>query len=184
LIRLAAPSDAAQVQAIYEPIVRDTTISFEVVPPGVDEIRARIEKTLAVLPWLVEERGGRILGYAYASRHRERPAYQWSVDVSCYVHADARGQGIGAALYRTLLGVLRRQGFHAAFAGITMPNAASERLHESVGFRRIGIYPEVGNKFGAWRDTAWYHARLGDAPDDPPPPRSLHDLGPGILDDP
>jgi L-amino acid N-acyltransferase YncA len=184
VIRLARASDAAELQAIYAPIVRDTPISFEVAPPGVEDMRARIEKTLAVFPWLVEERDGRIVGYAYASRHREREAYQWSVDVSCYVHADARGQGIGAALYEALFGILRRQGFHGAFAGITLPNAPSERLHESVGFRRIGVYPEVGHKLGAWRDTGWYHLRLGDALQQPPAPRPLGDLGPGVLDDP
>jgi phosphinothricin acetyltransferase len=184
VIRLARAADAEQVQGIYAPIVRDTTISFEVVPPGVDEMRARIEKTLAMYPWLVEERGGRVVGYAYGSRHREREAYQWSVDVSCYVHAGSRGQGIGAALYRRLFAILRRQNFHSAFAGVTLPNAASERLHESVGFRRIGLYPEVGNKLGGWRDTCWFHLRLGDAPADPPPPVALGRLGPGVLDDP
>jgi phosphinothricin acetyltransferase len=184
VIRLARAADAAEVQAIYAPIVRDTPISFEVAAPGVDEMRARIEKTLAALPWLVDERDGRIAGYAYASRHREREAYQWSVDVSCYVRADARGQGIGAALYRALFGILRRQGFHAAFAGITLPNAASERLHVSVGFRRIGFYPEVGYKLGAWRDTGWYHLKLGEAQPQPAAPRPLGDLGPWVLDDP
>jgi len=183
VIRLARAADAAQIQAIYAPIVRETPISFEVEAPSVDEIRSRIEKTLAMFPWLVDERDGRIVGYAYACQHRERRAYQWSVDVSCYVHAEARGMGVGRALYAALFEVLRRQGFQSAFAGVTLPNPASEGLHESVGFRRIAVYPEVGHKLGAWRDTGWYHRRLGDAPAQPAPPRPLASLGPRILDE-
>ena len=94
-IRLATPEDARGVQAIYAPIVRDTAISFELEPPTVEEMRQRIVKTLEHLPWLVCERRGDILGYVYASQHRTRPAYQWSVDVSVYVHPNARRSGVG-----------------------------------------------------------------------------------------
>jgi len=183
VIRLARPGDAADVLVIYAPVVRDTVISFEMQVPTEDEMRARIEKTLPLFPWLVEERDGRLLGYAYASRHRERLAYQWSVDVSCYVHPDARGRGVGAGLYRALLGILRRQGFQSAYAGIALPNAASVRLHESVGFTPIGVYRESGFKLGAWRDTGWWQCRLGDAPANPEPPRALASLGLGVLDE-
>src|SRR5688572_10189921 len=183
MIRLARADDAAGMLAIYEPIVRETVISFELEPPTVAEMRARIEKTLATHPWLVDERDGRIAGYAYASRHRERLAYQWSVDVSCYVHPEARGQGIGAALYRALLAVLRKQGFQSAYAGIALPNAASVQLHESVGFTPVGIYRESGFKNGAWHDTGWWQCRVGEAPSDPASPKTLAQLGPRILDD-
>jgi phosphinothricin acetyltransferase len=182
MIRLARADDAAQVAAIYAPIVTDTIISFELEPPSVDEMRARIEKTLAVFPWLVSESDGSIAGYAYASRHRERRAYQWSVDVSCYVRADARRQGLGAALYRALLRVLRAQGFQMAYAGIALPNKASVRLHESVGFRPVGIYREAGYKLGAWHDTGWWQCRVGEAPANPADPTPLRELGPGVLD--
>ena len=185
MIRLARAGDAAQLAAIYAPIVRETVISFELEPPSADEMRARIEKTLAVFPWLVWEGEGRVLGYAYASKHRERRAYQWSVDVSCYVHPDARGRGIGAALYRALLRILRKQGFQMAYAGIALPNEASVRLHEAVGFTPVGIYREAGYKLGAWRDTGWWQCRVGDAPADPAQPTPLRELGlgPGILDE-
>jgi phosphinothricin acetyltransferase len=183
VIRLARPEDAQAMLDIYAPVVRDTFISFELEPPTVEEMRGRVEKTLATHPWLVYEHGGRLAGYSYASRHRERHAYQWSVDVSCYVHPQFRGQGIGARLYRALLGILKRQGFQCAYAGIALPNEASVRLHESVGFRRIGIYHEVGHKLGAWRDTGWYELRIGDAPQDPAAPIALANLGPRILDE-
>ena len=168
--------------AIYAPVVRDTTISFETTAPDAAEMAARIAKTLAMFPWLVWEEGGRAVGYAYASRHREREAYQWSADVSCYVHPGHRGRGIGKALYARLFDILRAQGFQSAFAGIALPNAASVALHESVGFEPIGVYREVGWKLGAWRDTGWWRRRLGEAVPEPLPPLPLRSLGPGILD--
>lgn len=183
LLRLARVADAEAMLAIYAPIVRDTPISFETEPPGIEEMRGRIAKYLETYPWLVIERDGRLDGYAYASPHRDRMAYQWSVDVSCYVHPEARKRGVGRRLYTALLAILSRQGFHSAFAGVALPNAGSTALHEAVGFREIGRYREVGYKAGAWRDTAWYQRMLGEARADPPPPTPLRALGPGILDD-
>jgi L-amino acid N-acyltransferase YncA len=182
-LRLATAGDAAAIAAIYAPIVRDTIISFEVEPPTIEEMRGRIERVLEFFPWLVCEREGRIAGYAYAGKHGERFGYRWSVDVSCYVHPDARRLGIGSALYLALLRILRKQGFHGAFAGITLPNEASVRLHESVGFERIATYREVGYKLGAWHDTGWWQCRLGEPAANPQAPRALRDLGLGVLDD-
>jgi phosphinothricin acetyltransferase len=105
------------------------------------------------------------------------------VDVSCYVHERGRGQRIGQRLYGKLLQILALQGHHAAFAGIALPNDASVRLHESVGFEAIGVYREVGFKAGAWRDTAWYRRGLDASQGDPSPPRPLHELGLGVLHD-
>ena len=170
-IRVAREADAAQVAEIYAPNVTGAFISFEAEPPTVEEMRARIAKTLPSHPWLVHDEEGRILGYAYASRHRERAAYQWSVDVSCYVRPEARGRGIGKALYTELLRRLEAQGFRNAYAGIALPNEASVRLHESVGFTPIGIYRGVGFKQGAWRDVGWWGVRLGSPEAKPEPPR-------------
>jgi phosphinothricin acetyltransferase len=158
-------------------------ISFEAEAPDAAEMARRIAKTLEVFPWLVMERDGAVDGYAYASRHRERVGYQWSVDVSCYVNERSRGRGVGKALYRRLLAVLRRQGIQNAFAGIALPNAASVALHESVGFVKIGEYRQVGFKLGAWWDTGWWQCRLGEFPANPQPPLPLPLLGPGILDE-
>jgi L-amino acid N-acyltransferase YncA len=162
IVRQARPDDARAFAAIYGPIVAETTISFEEVPPSEDEFRARIATVGETWPWLVGELDGTVLGYVYASRHRERAAYRWSVDVAAYVHADARGRGVASTLYRTLFRVLVRQGFHRAFAGITLPNDASIALHRSVGFELVGVYPQVGFKFGAWRDTSWWQRPLRD----------------------
>ena len=184
MIRLATTGDAPAIHRIYAPIVRDTVISFELEPPSVEEIARRIEYTLRDFPWLVDEREGEVAGYAYASRHRDRAAYQWSVDVSCYVDERFRGRGIGKRLYVALLKVLRRQGFQSALAGIALPNAGSVALHESVGFVPLGVYRDVGFKLGRWRDTGWWQCSLGEPPAEPPAPTPFASLGPGVLDDP
>lgn len=161
-IRVAQPSDAEAIAAIYAPVVRDTAISFEVEPPTVDEMRRRIAATLQTHPWLVAERDRQVIGYAHAGRHKDRAAYRWSVDFTAYVDERARRSGAGRALYEKLIVILRRQGFHAAFAGIALPNDASVGLHEAVGFRPLGIYREVGFKHGQWRDVGWWRLALSD----------------------
>ena len=182
-IRLATIDDAAAIEAIYSPIVRDTFISFEVDPPSVQEVARRIGATLAKYPWLVFEDADGVVGYAYASEHRDRLAYQWSVDVSCYVHERARRRGIASQLYPALFRVLVRQGFANAFAGIALPNAASVAMHESVGFAALGFYRAVGFKNGAWHDTVWMQRRLATPPANPSAPMSLASLTPGALED-
>jgi len=173
-IRLATERDAEQVAEIYAPNVTDTVISFELEPPGADEMRRRIEVTLQRYPWLVcEDHDGRVLGYAYAGAHRSRAAYQWSVDVSVYVHEEARRRGVGRALYSSLFGVLDLQGFYNAYAGATLPNPASVGLHESVGFQPVGVYRGVGYKLGAWHDVVWWHLPIRERVADPYPPASL-----------
>lgn len=176
MIRLATTADAAPLQAIYAPIVTGTVISFELTPPTVEEMADRIRKTIPAYPWLVLERDGRILGYAYAGAHRARPAYRWSVDVSVYVAEAGRRQGIGRALYERLLVLLQRQGYQAAFAGIALPNAASVALHQAVGFTPLGVYRDVGFKLGAWHDVGWWQRRIGDRPADPAEPRPVTEI--------
>ena len=170
-IRTARPEDAPGIQAIYAPYVRDTAISFEMEPPGVQEMARRVSTILPAFPWLVWEDDGRLAGYAYAARHKERMGYQWSVDVSAYVHRDFHRRGIGGALYRALLAIVRGQGFFNAYGGITLPNAASVALHESAGFRPLCVYRGVGFKRGRWHDVGWWHLRLGELPANPQPPR-------------
>ena len=167
-IRMATPDDGAQVAEIYRPIVAETAISFEEEPPTAAEMVRRIEAGTSQAPWLACESGGRIFGYAYASRHRERAAYRWSVDVSVYVREAHRRTGVGRALYTSLFALLRLQGFCAAHAGITLPNPASVRLHESMGFRPAGVYPLVGFKQGAWRDVGFWQLALRERRGDPP----------------
>jgi phosphinothricin acetyltransferase len=140
-------------------------------------MRERIASTLAQLPWLVsEDAAGQVNGYAYASRYRERAAYQWAVETTVYLREDARGQGLGKALYAVLFDQLARLGYFQAFAGIALPNAASVALHESVGFQAIGIFRSVGFKFGAWRDVGWWQRSL-QLPSNPSQPRRFGGLG-------
>jgi L-amino acid N-acyltransferase YncA len=172
VIRAARSSDAAAIAAIYAPIVRDTPISFEVEPPPAAEMAARMRVIVEKFPYLVFEQDGRPLGYAYASKHRDRAAYQWSVEVSVYVDATARRGGVGRALYTELFALLRLQGFYNAYAGITLPNAASVGLHESLGFRRIALYPKIGFKTGGWHDVGWWALDLQPKPAQPAPPKA------------
>jgi L-amino acid N-acyltransferase YncA len=166
-IRHADPArDAAQCAEIYGPFVTDTVISLEERPPGSAEMAARIEQTSHSYPWLVSQDGGSVVGYAYASRHRERAAYRWAADVAVYVHEGHRRRGIGHALYHTLFELLARQGVRIACAGITLPNQASVALHESCGFQPVGIYRRIGWKMGAWWDVGWWQLELPGA--DPP----------------
>lgn len=174
LVRPATADDAVAVAAIYAAIVRDTAISFEVEPPTIDEVRARIVSMVRTLPWLVSiEDNGAIDGYAYASRHRERAAYQWSVDTTVYVRADRRGRGVGKRLYWALFDELMHLGYCEAFAGIALPNDASVALHEATGFTPIGVYRQVGYKLGAWHDVGWWQKRV-QALDRPAEPRAFN----------
>jgi len=174
-IRIAHPDDAARVLAIYEPIVRDTAVSFELVPPSLAEMRSRIASIAAVYPWLVAHLDDDFAGYAYASRHRERPAYQWSVDVSVYVAPHLRGHGVGRSLYAELLRLLADLGYVTAWAGIALPNAASVALHEAMGFTAVGVFPKVGYKLGGWHDVGWWRRSLRPHGSEPAPPISMVD---------
>lgn len=170
LIRDAAPSrDAAACAAIYAPHVEGSPVSFEERAPDEAEMAARIERYSAGHAWLVAERAGEVVGYAYATAFNERPAYRWSTSVSVYVGEDARGEGIGRSLYEALFNRLRERGFRIACAGITLPNEASCGLHESLGFELVGVNREIGWKQGAWRDVGWYQLELTPAPEGPPP---------------
>ena len=176
-IRLAHDGDAAAIAAIYRPVVEHTAISFETIAPDQHEIAHRIAETLRSYPWLVCDRDGHIAGYAYASKHRVRAAYQWSVDTSVYVDSSDRRSGIGRALYLSLFAILAEQGYFNAFAGIALPNAGSVGLHEAMGFEKLGVYRNVGFKLGAWHDVGWWQLQLVEpsvsAPEELGPPPQL-----------
>jgi len=173
-IRAAASSDREAIAALYAPIVQDTIISFETQPPSPDDMAERIARTVPVYPWLVAERAGEVIGYAYAGQHRARAAYRWSVDVSVYVGSGARRSGVGRMLYDRLFALLRQQNFRSAFAGIALPNDASVGLHEAMGFEPLGIYKDVGFKFGQWRDVGWWRLALSNSPEPPQEPRPFN----------
>jgi L-amino acid N-acyltransferase YncA len=175
-IRLAAAADAAAISAIYAPFCESNVVSFEYAAPAPEEIAARIRTVTAQCPWLVLEDDGVVAGYAYAGRHRERAAYAWAVDTAVYVGDGYRRRGAGKALYAALFDLLRLQGYFKACAGITVPNAASVRLHEALGFTLVGVYRGIGYKKGGWHDVAWYEAAIQPERPDPPAPLPLSEV--------
>jgi phosphinothricin acetyltransferase len=162
-IRNIEVSDADAVRTIYRPAVFESATSFEAELPDTTAMQQRIRDLRDRYPWLVFEAESRVLGYAYASPHRTRHAYQWCVEVSVYIHPDARKSGVGRALYTVLFEILRKQGYVNAYAGITLPNSASMGLHEAVGFQPIGVFKRIGFKLGQWHDVAWLQLRLSEA---------------------
>ncbi len=166
VIRDAQPErDAAACAAVYAPYVTDSVISFEVLPPTASEMARRMEDSLA---WLVAERDGQILGYAYGSSHRERAAYRWSADVAVYISRPNHRAGVGRALYDRLLAELRVLGLWTLCAGITQPNDASNGLHRALGFTSVGTYRRIGWKAGHWHDVQWWQLDLRPSEEGPP----------------
>lgn len=153
---------------VYAPFVERTAVSFETEAPTVEAFAARMTPAL---PWLVDEAGS----FAYATPHRARAAYRWSVETSVYVAESRRSRGTARALYERLLGLLRLQGYATALAGITLPNEPSRAFHAAMGFERVGVYPGVGHKFGRWHDTEWWSLALrrGEPPAILPTPEAI-----------
>jgi L-amino acid N-acyltransferase YncA len=173
LIRLATAADGLRLAQIYRPAVVDLATSFELEPPDGAEMARRVAAITGRTPWLVAEVDGTTLGYAYASPHRERAAYVWSVEVSAYVDPAAQRLGLARAMYAALFRLLELQGFQNAYAGIALPNPASAAFHEALGFKAVGTYHRVGFKHGAWHDVRWYERSVGPHPGEPAPPRPL-----------
>jgi L-amino acid N-acyltransferase YncA len=169
-IRDADPGrDAAGCAAIYEPFVRESAISFEERIPTAADFAARIQRIQTTHPWLVAEHDGQLTGYAYGCPHRERAAYRWAAEVTVYVESASRRRGVGRELYGALLGLLREQGLWVACAGVTLPNEASVGLHESLGFKPVGVYRRIGYKLGTWWDVGWWQLGLRPEGDESPP---------------
>ena len=152
---MASNSDADALREIYRPYVESTAISFEIEVPALDEFSRRIATAVDGWAWLVAELENRIVGYAYGTAHRPRQAYRYSVEVSAYIDAGHQRRGIARALYSDLFVLLNGRGYHNAYAGITLPNEASVAFHRSMGFKPVGVFPEVGRKLDAWHDVAW-----------------------------
>ena len=162
-IRTARAEDAADIQAIYAPFVQETSVSFETVPPSVETMAARISSNLARHGYFVAQSEAGILGFAYASPYRPRPAYDRTAEVSVYLAPQAQGRGLAQALYRALFAHLAARGFHTAVAIVTLPNPQSAQLHERCGFAHVGSLQDVGRKFGQWHGTAIYQRMIGQA---------------------
>lgn len=184
-IRAAGPDDAAAIAAIYAPFVLSGTASFETEAPDTRQMRARMTASDGKYPWLVATNGGPeggpdgggVLAYAYASAFRDRPAYRYVVETSVYVAGSVQGQGTGRLLYEALIDTLRTQGFTQAIGAIALPNDSSIRLHEAVGFRRAGVYREVGYKQGQWIDVGIWQCELNEPSTPPVEPRPFSEVG-------
>lgn len=162
VLRDATGDDVPAMLTIYGPIVEATAISFEEVPPGLQEFADRVATLQQTYPWIVAEHGGKVVGYAYAAPHRVRHGYRFSVETTVYVAPDSQRKGVGRALYDELIGRLVAAGFASAYAGIALPNPASTRLHEAVGFTYIGTFPRVGYKLDRWHDVGWWYLPLDE----------------------
>ena len=176
-IRAATGEDCAAIAAIYAPYVEDSIISFETEAPDAAAMRERIEAGGALYPWLAaEDEAGALVGYAYASAFRPRPAYRYTVETTVYVRQGLHGRGIGGALYRPLLAMLEAQGFTRAFGAITLPNPASVALHERLSFARAGTYEKVGWKQGGWWDVGLWQRPLAQPAIPPTEPRPWREV--------
>ena len=161
-IRMAEPEDVLGMLEIYSPFVKNSAVTFEVLPPPEEEFQTRVEAVLREAPWLVCMSGSTVAGYAYAGSHRKRAAYQYTRELSVYVRPDFQRRGIASGLYATLIEILNLQGYSNALIGITLPNPSSVGFHEKMGFRPVGVYHRVGVKLGQFYDVGWWEMSLSD----------------------
>jgi phosphinothricin acetyltransferase len=175
-IRLIKESDSGDVLEIYKPYILDTVITFEYEVPSLEGFTRRIKAVTSEYPWLVLLLEDKIAGYAYASKHRDRTAYQWSVDSAVYLSPAVHGKGIARILYESLFSILQLQGYYNVYAGISLPNERSVGFHKAMGFEEIGIYKKTGYKHGNWHNTAWFQLHLTEHRDDPSIPGKISEL--------
>lgn len=187
-IRIAALEDAAALQRIYAPYVEQTAITFEVLPPDVPAFRARIARTLERYPFLVAERDGLLLGYAYTGRFMDRAAYDWAAEPSIYLLPDQRRQGVGKALYTALETLSKAQNVQLLCARVACPaqedcrlTQDSLRFHLGIGYHLAGMIRQCGYKFGTWYHLALLEKSLGERPANPLPFLPFPALGFDVL---
>jgi phosphinothricin acetyltransferase len=160
MIRDVLPRDAAALCAIYNHHVAHTIVTFEETLVGVEEMARRILEVTRRWPWLVWDDGASIAGYAYATEWKSRSAYRFSVESTVYVAEGSVRQGIGTRLYSRLIEQLRERDVHCVIGGISLPNAPSVALHESLGFEKVGVFEAVGFKLGRWVDVGYWQILL------------------------
>lgn len=162
IVRRAVRDDAAAINAVYNPYIRDTCITFETIEHIESQRRAWLAERAGNPrhPVLVAESGGRVVGFANAAPFDPRGAYETSVKVSIFVEQGRHRAGVGRALYSALFAILAEEDVHRAYALITAPNPPSVALHERFGFRHISTLSEVGRKFGRYCDVMWFEKRF------------------------
>ena len=160
MVRPATAADAPAICRIYNHYIETTRITFEETPITAEEVMERISSVITNYPWLVCEEGGRVIGYAYATRWKERSAYRYSVEAAIYLDRESIGKGIGTTLLTRLIHELRERKIHSIISGIALPNPASIALCEKHGFVKIGQFKEVGFKLGQWVDVGYWELIL------------------------
>jgi phosphinothricin acetyltransferase len=181
ILRLATPGDAKGILDIYAPYIQNTSFTFETEIPSIGEFAERIRTYLVNWPWLVCEIDGIIGGYAYATRHRERTAYQWCTESSVYIRDEYQRAGIAKALYTALLEILKKQGFRNVYAVINLPNDKSVAFHERCGFKYFATYEKVGYKLGQWKNVGWWRLKINEFGDEPAAPIKFAELNKDFL---
>ena len=162
-IRSASEKDATELADIYNYYVSNTVITFETEVVTSKQMAERITEAIATpMPWLVAEASGRILGYAYASKWKGRRAYRFSVESTIYLDAKHTRRGIGLPLYSALVEAVKSASMHTVIGGIALPNEYSVRLHERMGFKKVGHVEQVGYKHGRWVDVGYWQLLLSD----------------------
>ena len=177
-IRSATLGDAPRLLEIYAWYVERTAVSFEYETPSLEEFRGRMARTMERYPWLVVEEDGMVRGYAYAGVFKGRAAYDWACETTIYLDRDARGRGLGRALYGALETELKAMGILNLYACITWPEVedetltlASPRFHAHMGYGEVGRFRRCGYKFGRWYDMIWMGKDIGPHDPDPAPVR-------------
>ncbi|HBX46601.1 N-acetyltransferase family protein [Limibacterium fermenti] len=160
MIRKVRAEDASQIRDIYNYYIRETVVTFEEEEISSEEMLRRIDEVTKRYPWIVYEENGALLGYAYASEFRERIAYRLTAESTVYLRHGQEGKGIGIQLYEHLISELKRTDIHAVIGCITLPNVGSVHLHEKLGFRKNGVFPQTGYKFGKWLDVGFWELIL------------------------
>ena len=161
-IRSATSADAGAIAAIYNWYIEHTAITFEVEPVSGDEIARRIAAVIAAHEWLVLERAGELLGYAYAGRFHQRAAYAHATESAIYLRHGLAGKGLGAPLYAELVRRTFARGYRHLIGAIALPNEPSVRLHERLGFVKVGQLVRIGRKFERWIDVGHWQLERSD----------------------
>ena len=182
IIRVATPKDASSILDIYAPYIENTSYTFETETPSVSSFADRINSYLQTWPWLVCEIDNVVAGYAYGSKHRERIAYQWSIECSVYVHDNYQRLGVAKALYTALIDILKLQGFRNLYAVINLPNEKSVAFHENLGFEYFATYKNVGYKLGKWKNVGWWQLQLNEYSMEPEPPIKFSEIEKKMVD--
>lgn len=171
-IRQVDINDVSNLLNIYSQYI-NSTITFECRLPSLEEFRARVEAISSEYPYLVLEDENKIFGYAYAHRFKEREAYQWSAELSIYLDKNLTSKGFGKILYSKLIEILRLQNVRNIYALVTIPNPNSERMHLSMGFKKLAVFENSGYKCKRWIGVMWFEKNILPYSDNPEPFKSI-----------